>query len=78
LSSVHYKKKKIDDILYYLLGNIFSEDTKNAEKDPDLAGSVRNWSHGSGYGSLIIRIYGSADPDPEELFTDPEHRTEQA
>ena len=44
--------------------------TKMVRYDPDPAGSVINWPTGSG---SVIQIYGSADPDPKEIFTDPEH-----
>jgi hypothetical protein len=30
-----------------------------------------NWPPGSGY---VIQDYGSADPDPKEIFPDPKHK----
>jgi hypothetical protein len=35
--------------------------------DPDPVGSIINWP--SGFGS-VIQDYGSADPDPKEIFID--------
>ncbi len=36
--------------------------------DPDLAGFAINWTPGS-----VVQDYGSADPDPKEIFTDPQY-----
>ncbi len=36
------------------------------------SGSVINWTPGSGYGS-VNQDYGSADPDPNEKFMNPQH-----
>ncbi len=38
--------------------------------DPDPAGSVINWPPASG---STIQDSGSADSDPKEIFTDPQH-----
>jgi hypothetical protein len=46
--------------------------TKMSRKDPD--GSLINWSPGSG---LLIQDYGSADPEPREIFADPQYCLEQ-
>jgi hypothetical protein len=35
-----------------------------------MAGYVINWPHGP---ESIIQDYGSADPDPKEIITDPRH-----
>ncbi len=45
--------------------------TKMSRRDPDPAGSVINWSSGSG---SVIHDFRSADPDRKEIFTDPQHR----
>ncbi len=34
------------------------------------AGSVINWPSGSG---SVSQDYGSGDPDPKKIFTDPQH-----
>jgi hypothetical protein len=43
-----------------------------ARKYPDLSGSVINWPPVSG-SWYVIPDYGSADPDPKDMFTDPQH-----
>jgi len=48
--------------------------TKMSRWDPDLdpVGSVIKWPLRTEFRSLI-QDYRSADPDPKEIFTDPEH-----
>ncbi len=41
------------------------------DPDPDPAGSIIVWPFGSG---SAIQDYGSKDPRPKEIFTDPQHR----
>jgi hypothetical protein len=41
--------------------------------DPDPAGSVFNLPPGSAESGSVMQVYGSADPDPQEMFTDPQH-----
>jgi hypothetical protein len=44
--------------------------TKMPSYDQAPNGSANNWFPGSG---SLIQDYGSADPDPKDLFTDPQH-----
>ncbi len=58
-------------MIYYLSDKIFfSMATKMSGKDPDLTGSVINWPLASGF---AIQDYGSSDPIPKAIFTDPQH-----
>ena len=41
--------------------------------DQDPAGSAYNWPPGSG---SVIQEDGSADPDSNQIFRDPQHRTQ--
>jgi|LakMenEpi03Aug12_release.lakeMendotaPanAssembly.Ray.scaffolds.fasta_scaffold466898_1 hypothetical protein len=43
--------------------------TTMSRYDPESDGSVINWPPGSEY---VIKDYGSADPDPKEVLTDPQ------
>jgi hypothetical protein len=57
-------------MLYYLFDNIFFiNGLKNVQGGFEF---VRNRLPGSGSGS-VIQDYGSADLDPKEIFTDPQH-----
>ncbi len=61
----------------YLFDNIFvSLATKMSRQDPDPAESEINFSPGSGF---VSQDYGSAEsgsePEPKEIFTDPQHWT---
>ncbi len=49
-------------------------DLLKVRKDTIPAGSVNGWPPGSGSGSgFVIQYYGSVDPDPKEIFTDPKN-----
>ncbi len=56
-------------MIYYLFDKIFFQWAQNLQ---DPAGSVINWPPRTGSGS-VSQDYGSADPDPSEIFMDPQH-----
>jgi hypothetical protein len=55
-------------MIYIILQHIFLNGYKNVHPGPDR--SLNNLPPGSG---SVPQDYGSADPDPKEIFTDQQH-----
>ncbi len=57
-------------INYLIVAYFFPIATKTYRRNPDPSGSVNNLLPGSG---SVIQDNRSANPDPKQLFADPQH-----